>query len=74
MGISNRHQVKSRLEILILHLLKWKYQPEWRCGLWRGSILEARHRLEDLLEESLSLRPLPGESLLKAYADEDFLP
>jgi Domain of unknown function DUF29 len=68
LGISNRHQIKSRLEILILHLLKWKYQPEWQCGSWRGSILEARHRLEDLLEESPSLRRLPAEYLPKAYA------
>ena len=68
LGISNRHQIKSRLEILILHLLKWKYQPEWQCGSWRGSILEARHRLEDLLEASPSLGPLPAEHLPKAHA------
>ena len=46
LGRSDRRQIKSRLEILILHLLKWKYQPEWQCGSWRGSIREARHRLE----------------------------
>ncbi len=51
LGSGDRRQIKSRLEILILHLLKWKYQPEWQCGSWRGLILEARHRLEDLLEE-----------------------
>ena len=68
LGSSNRRQIKSRLEILIIHLLKWKYQPEWQCGSWRGSILEARDRLEDLLEESPSLRPLPAEYLSKAYA------
>ncbi len=67
LGVSNRHQIKSRLEILILHLLKWRYQPEWRCGSWRGSILEARHRLEMLLEESPSLRRLPDEYLPRAY-------
>ena len=68
LGISNRHQVKSRLEILILHLLKWKYQPEWQCGSWRGSIREARHRIEMVLEDSPSLRPLPAEYLPRAYA------
>ena len=68
LGSSNRRQIKSRLEILILHLLKWKVQPEWQCGSWRGSIREARHRLEDLLEESPSLRPLPADYLPKAYA------
>ncbi len=68
LGSSNRRQIKWRLEILILHLLKWKVQPEWQCGSWRGSIREARHRLEDLLEESPSLRPLPADYLPKAYA------
>jgi Domain of unknown function DUF29 len=68
LGISNRQQIKSRLEILILHLLTWKYQPEWQCGSWRGSIREARHRIEMVLEDSPSLRPLPGEYLPKAYA------
>ena len=68
LGRSERNQIESRLENLILRLLKWKYQPEWQCGSWRGSILEARHRLEDLLEESPSLRPLPAEYLPKAYA------
>jgi Domain of unknown function DUF29 len=68
LGRGDRRRIKSLLEILILHLLKWKYQPEWQCGSWRGSILEARHRLEDLLEESPSLRPLPAEHLPKAYA------
>jgi Domain of unknown function DUF29 len=68
LGRGDRRQIKSRLEILILHLLKWKYQPEWRCGSWRGLILGVRHRLEDLLEESPTLRRLPAECLPKAYA------
>ena len=67
LGASNRREIKSRLEILILHLLKWKYQPEWQCGNWRGSILEARHRLDMLIEESPSLQRLPQEYLPKAY-------
>ena len=45
LGNSNLDQIESRSEILILHLLKWKYQPEWQCGSWRGSIFEARRRI-----------------------------
>lgn len=67
LGRSERHQIKSRLENLLLHLVKWKYQPEWQCGSWRGSIYEARHRLESLLDENPSLRSLPAEYLPKAY-------
>ena len=67
LGSSDRHEIRSRLENLILHLLKWSYQPERRCGSWEGSIYEARVRLEDLLEESPSLTSLPAEHLPKAY-------
>jgi len=52
----------------LVHLLKWKHQPEGRCGSWRGSIGEARDQIEDLLEENPSLRTYPEECLPKAYA------
>ena len=54
-------------ENLILHLLKWKYQPEWQCGSWRGSIFEARRRIARLIKKNSSLRPYPGEYLPEAY-------
>ncbi len=68
LGRSNRHQIDSRIENLVLHLLKWKYQPESRCGSWRSSIREARHRLRRLLNENPSLRSYPAEYLPEAYA------
>src|SRR5574337_536461 len=49
LGASNLDQIESRLENLILYLLKWKYQPELQCGSWRGSIFEARRRIERLI-------------------------
>ena len=68
LGSSNRRQIKSRLEILILHLLKWKYQPEWQCGSWRGSIPRGAPSLGRSARRSPSLRPLPADYLPKAYA------
>jgi len=67
LGNSNLDQIESRLDNLILHLLKWKYQPELRCGSWRGSIFEARRRIARLLKKNPSLRPYPGEYLPEAY-------
>ncbi len=67
LGTSNQDQIESRLENLILHLLKWKYQPEWQCGSWRGSIFEARHRIARLLKKNPTLRSYPGEYLPEAY-------
>ena len=68
LGASQRSEIRSRLEVLILHLLKWRYQPELRCGSWRGSIREARDRLEDVLDDNPSLRAFPADYLPKGYA------
>ena len=67
LGTSNIDQIESRLENLILHLLKWKYQPDMQCGSWRGSIFEARHRIARLIQKNLSLASYPGEYLSEAY-------
>jgi hypothetical protein len=67
LGTSNLDQIESRLENLILHLLKWKYQPELQCGSWRGSIFEARRRIARLIKKNPSLSAYPGEYLPEAY-------
>ncbi|RBP10538.1 uncharacterized protein DUF29 [Roseiarcus fermentans] len=68
LGTSQRSEIRSRLKVLLVHLLKWRHQPELRCGSWRGSIREARDQIEDLLEDNPSLRAYPAECLTKAYA------
>jgi hypothetical protein len=49
MARRDRREVKSRLTILITHLLKWTHQPERRSGSWKATIIAARHELEDLM-------------------------
>jgi hypothetical protein len=66
-GNSDLDQIEPRLEDLILHLLKWKYQPELQCGSWRGSIFEARRRIARLIKRNPSLGSYPGEYLPEAY-------
>ena len=67
LGKSDRQEVLSRLENLVLHLLKLQYQPGKRSPSWVGSVQEARNRLEDLLEQSPSLKPYAAECLPRAY-------
>lgn len=55
LGRSDRRELKSRLTVLFMHLLKWHYQPEQRSNSWRATILEQRIRILDLLSESPSL-------------------
>jgi len=64
---SQRREIRNRLAVLCEHLLKWAYQPEHRSGSWRGSIVEARQRIADVIEESPSLGAYPGERLSRSY-------
>jgi len=58
MGRSEKRELKSRLIVLLMHLLKWEYQPEKRSQSWRSTITEQRICIEVLLEDSPSLQPL----------------
>jgi hypothetical protein len=68
LGRSERRELKSRLEVLLQHLLKWQYQSNLRGGSWRNTIDEQRHRLEDLLQDSPSLKPYLEQVLLECYS------
>ena len=57
MGRSEKRQLESKLEILIIHLLKWQFQPSLRSRSWQLTIKEQRLRLEKLLEKNPSLEP-----------------
>ncbi len=67
LGRSERRELKSRLEVLLQHLLKWQYQPSFRSGSWRNTIDEQRNRITDLLQESPSLKSYPEEVLAQCY-------
>ena len=56
MGRSEKRELGSRLEVLIMHLLKWQFQPNLRSRSWQLTIKEQRLRLEKLLEENPSLK------------------
>jgi hypothetical protein len=68
MGRSDRREIRSRLEILLLHLLKLAWSPDEppRAG-WRETVTEQRRRLQLVLEDSPSLRGFPAESLAACW-------
>jgi len=49
-------ELRSRLRVLIAHLLKRQYQPAKRSGSWRSTITTQRFDIADMLKESPSLR------------------
>ncbi len=67
-GRSERRELRSRLKVLMLHLLKWAYQPEHRSSGWRGSISEQREELARLLADSPSLHRFLAEYATADYA------
>ena len=58
LGISQRHALGSHLKNLVMHLLKWHYQPSRRQTghSWRSSIINARDEIDVILDDSPSLR------------------
>ncbi|CAK0740933.1 DUF29 domain-containing protein [uncultured Gammaproteobacteria bacterium] len=61
LGRSDRRSLGSQLQRAMMHLLKWRYQPEMGGNSWRRSIREARKEVAVLLEDSPSLvRMVPG--------------
>ncbi len=56
MGGSQKQAIESNLEVLLMHLLKYKYQPEKRSNSWRYTILEHRRRLHRAFKHSPSLK------------------
>jgi len=67
LGSSRENEIESRLENLVLHLLKWKFQPAHRCGSWRSSIIEARFRIARVIKKNPSLKSYPAECLADIY-------
>ena len=67
MGRSEKRELESRLTILLLHLLKWKYQEVRRGRSWQLSIDEQRIQFEETLNENPGLKPRLDEIIKKAY-------
>ena len=53
---SERRALASHLHNLMLHLLKWQFQPSHRGDSWSASIDNARSHIHELLTEMPSLR------------------
>ena len=68
-GRADRRELGDRLENLIVELLKWRCQPGARCGNWQSVILHQRFEVEQIVDDSPSLRDFATERLSEAYSD-----
>ena len=69
MGKSEKRELVSRLTVLLLHLLKWQFQPGRRGASWEVSIRNQRRALADHLDDNPSLKAKLPDSVARAYAD-----
>ncbi|MES2018894.1 MAG: DUF29 domain-containing protein [Pseudomonadota bacterium] len=63
----HKRSLRSRLSVLMLHLLKCEYQPVLRSNSWITTICNQRRKIEDLFEESPSLKSLVDASIDSEY-------
>jgi hypothetical protein len=68
MGKREKRELVSRLAVLLAHLLKWEFQPTRRSKSWRNTLTIQRSELEELLEDSPSLRAELEQYIERAYA------
>lgn len=70
-GRSQKRELESRLIVLVMHLLKWRYQPERRQQgqSWQNTIRTQRRELRLLLRDNPSLRPQVPILVQESYPD-----
>ena len=67
LGRSDWRQLRNRVRVLLLHLLKSDAAPEVQSGSWRATVMEQRTRIRQLLEDSPSLRASLPEVIAANY-------
>jgi hypothetical protein len=63
LGRQERQELVNRLGVLMGHLLKWQYQPDYRSKSWKATIREQRFQIQQLLKASPSLKPFLPEAI-----------
>lgn len=67
LGKSQRQEVRNRLTVLIMHLLKLQFQRRAHAQSWRITVATQRADLEPLLADNPSLRASLATLLAEAY-------
>ena len=67
MGRSEKRELENRLVVLLLHLLKWKYQVNRRCRSWQLTIKTQRIDFLKVLRDNPGLKPGLDQCMIYAY-------
>jgi hypothetical protein len=69
MGKTEKRELLSRLKVLLMHLLKWQFQPVGRSVSWQLTIKEQRREVVRHLADNPSLKGRLAETMADAYGD-----
>ena len=69
MGRSERRELVNRLAVLLLHLLKWRFQPAFRGHSWRLTVKVQRRGIVRHLWNNPSLKSWLDQAMADAYGD-----
>ena len=67
MGSNEHHELRSRLIVLLAHLLECRYQSQRKCRSWFSTLSEQRDQIALRLERSPSLRLYLDRYINAAY-------
>ncbi|MGB3402270.1 MAG: DUF29 domain-containing protein [Microcoleaceae cyanobacterium] len=67
LGKQQRQELRNCLSILLGHLLKWQYQPQYRSRSLLSTIPVQRRDILRLLKDNPSLKSYQHEAILEAY-------
>ena len=67
MGKTEKRELVSRLTVLLLYLLKWRFQPKGHGNSWRLSAANARDEIADLIADNPSLKSMLDDLTEQAY-------
>ena len=71
MGKREKRSVRSNLVVVLMHLLKYQFQPERRSNSWLATLIEHRLRLRDDFQDSPSLKTYVADPTILKRCYED---
>ena len=67
LGKSFANELRSRYGTLVMHLLKWQFQPDQRSNSWMGTVRRERIAIAKHLRDNPGLKPRREELLADSY-------
>ncbi|MGL4881086.1 MAG: DUF29 domain-containing protein [Waterburya sp.] len=67
LGKQEKRELVNRLIVLLMHLLKWEYQPEKRSRSWFATIKIQRIEISRHIKNNPSLKPYIDNAIVDAY-------